>query len=111
MHLPPRATRLSSAVALPAALALALAALLPGCSAGTAAARTAATPDTVPPYYAETTAIQPPAYDSPLNVSIRATATGAESAALRALPPYQSIGFVAGTGKPNWWIVGAGQAK
>jgi hypothetical protein len=40
-------------------------------------------------------------------VSIRATATGDESAALRALPPYQSIGFVVGTGKPNWWIVGA----
>ena len=107
MHLLPRATRLSSAVALPAVLALALAALLPGCSAGTAASRTAATPDSVPPYYAETTAIQPPAYDSPLNVSIRATATGDESAALRALPPYQSIGFVAGTGKPNWWVVGA----
>jgi len=44
---------------------------------------------------------------SPLNVSIRVTATGDESAALRALPSYQSIGFVAGTGKPIWWIVGA----
>jgi len=21
-----------------------------------------------------------------------------------ALPPYQPIGFVVGTGKPNWWI-------
>jgi hypothetical protein len=84
-----------------------LVAVLSGCGAGTAASRTAATSDTVPPYYAETIAIQPPAYDSPLNVSIRVTATGDESAALRALPPYQSIGFVVGTGKPNWWIVGA----
>jgi hypothetical protein len=95
------------AVALLAILALTLVAALSGCGAGTAASRTAATSDTVPPYYAETIAIQPPAYDSPLNVSIRATATGDESAALRALPPYESIGFVAGTGKPNWWIVGA----
>jgi hypothetical protein len=111
VHLLPGAARprlpLSAAVALPAVLALTLVAVLSGCGAGTAASRTAVTSDTVPPYYAETTAIQPPAYDSPLNVSIRATATGDESAALRALPPYQSIGFVAGTGKPNWWIVGA----
>jgi hypothetical protein len=111
VHLLSRAARprllLSAAVALPAVLALTLVAVLSGCGAGTAASRTAATSDTVPPYYAETVAIQPPAYDSPLNVSIRATATGDESAALRALPPYQSIGFVAGTGKPNWWIVGA----
>ena len=111
MHLLPRAARprllLSAAVALLGVLALTLVAVLSGCGAGTAASRTAATSDTVPPYYAETIAIQPPAYDSPLNVSIRATATGDESAALRALPPYQSIGFVAGTGKPNWWIVGA----
>jgi hypothetical protein len=90
-----------------AVLALTLVAVLSGCGAGTTASRTAAMSDTVPPYYAETIAIQPPAYDSPLNVSIRATATGGESAALRALPPYQSIGFVVGTGKPNWWIVGA----
>ena len=106
VHLLPRATRpwllLRAAVALLAVLALTLVAVLSGCGAGTAA-----TPDTVPPYYAETVAIQPPAYDSPLNLSIRVTATGDESAALRALPPYQSIGFVAGTGKPNWWIVGA----
>ena len=106
VHLLPRATRprllLRAAVALLAVLALTLVAVLSGCGAGTAA-----TSETVPPYYAETVAIQPPAYDSPLNVSIRVTATGDESAALRALPPYQSIGFVAGTGKPNWWIVGA----
>ena len=111
VHLLPRAARprllLSAAVALLAVLALTLVAVLSGCGAGTAASRTAVTSDTVPPYYAETIAIQPPAYDSPLNVSIRATATGDESAALRALPPYQSIGFVVGTGKPNWWIVGA----
>jgi hypothetical protein len=88
-------------------LALTLAGVLSGCGAGTAASGDAATSDTVPPYYAETIAIAPPAYDSPLNVSIRSTATGAETAALRALPPYQSIGFVAGTGKPNWWIAGA----
>jgi hypothetical protein len=111
VHLIPRAARprflLRAAVALLSVLALALVAALSGCGAGTTASRTAATSDTVPPYYAETIAIQPPAYDSPLNVSIRATATGDESAALRALPPYQSIGFVVGTGKPNWWIVGA----
>jgi hypothetical protein len=111
VHLLPRATRprllLRAAVALLAVLALTLVAVLSGCGAGTAASGTAAASDTVPPYYAETIAIQPPAYDSPLNVSIRATATGDESAALRALPPYQSIGFVVGTGKPNWWIVGA----
>jgi hypothetical protein len=111
VHLLRRAARprflLSAAVGLLAVLALMLVAVLSGCGAGTAASRTAATSDTVPPYYAETIAIQPPAYDSPLNVSIRVTATGDESAALRALPPYQSIGFVVGTGKPNWWIVGA----
>jgi hypothetical protein len=95
---------LSAAVALLAVLALTLVAVLSGCGA---ASRTAATSDTVPPYYAETIAIQLPAYDAPLNLSIRDTATGAETAALRTGPPYQSIGFVAGTGKPNWWIVGA----
>lgn len=89
-----------------------LVAMLSGCGAGGsggggAGAGAAGTSDTVPPYYAETIAIQPPAYDSPLNVSIRSTTTGEESAALRALPPYQSIGFVVGTGKPNWWIAGA----
>jgi hypothetical protein len=97
--LPPRA-----ATALPGVLALTLAIALSGCSG---ASRTATTSDTVPPYYAETIPIQPPAYDSPLNVSIRNTTTGQETAALRALPPYESIGFVAGTGKPNWWIAGA----
>ncbi len=111
VHPLPRAARprllLRAVVALPAVLALTLVAVLSGCGAGTTASGTAVTSDTVPPFYAETIAIQPPAYDSPLNVSIRATATGDESAALRALPPYQSIGFVAGTGKPNWWIVGA----
>ena len=107
--MPPQAARprlpLSPTVALLAVPALTLAVALSGCGAG--ASGRAATSDTVPPYYAETIAIQPPAYDSPLNVSIRSTATGEESAALRALPPYQSIGFVAGTGKPNWWIAGA----
>jgi hypothetical protein len=98
---------LRAAVALPAVLALTLVAVLSSCGAGTGASGVTATSDSVPPYYAETIAIRPPAYDSPLNVSIRDTATGDESAALRALPPYQSIGFVAGTGKPNWWIVGA----
>lgn len=111
MHLLPTATRprllLSAAVALLAVLALTLVAVLPGGGGGATASRAAATSDTVPPYYAETTAIQPPAYDSPLNMSIRPTTTGDESAALRALPPYQSIGFVVGTGKPNRWIVGA----
>jgi hypothetical protein len=111
VHLLPRAARprfpLSAPAALLAVLALALVAVLSGCGTGPAASRAAAASDTVPPYYAETIAIRPPAYSSPLNVSIRATATGDESAALRALPPYQSIGFVAGTGKPNWWIVGA----
>jgi hypothetical protein len=94
-------------VALLAVLAVMLAGVLSGCGAGATASGGAATPDTVPPYYAETIAIQPPAYDSPLNVSIRSTVTGAETAALRTGPPYQSIGFVAGTGKPNWWIAGA----
>jgi hypothetical protein len=88
---------------LPAVLALTLVAVLSGCGAGGAAA----TGDTVPPHYAETVPILPPAYANPLNLSIRDTATGQEGAALRALPPYQSIGFVVGTGKPNWWIVGA----
>jgi hypothetical protein len=111
VHLLPRAARprlplpLGGAVALLAALALTLVAVLSGCGAG--ASRTAATSDTVPAYYAETIAIEPPAYDSPLNLSIRGTATGAETAALRTGPPYQSIGFLVGTGKPNWWIAGA----
>ena len=87
--------------------AVALLAALSGCGAGAPTSRTVATPPAVPPLYAETVAILPPAYDNPLNLSIRNTATGEESAALRASPPYQSIGFVAGTGKPNWWIVGA----
>jgi hypothetical protein len=110
VHLIPRAARprllLSAVIALLAVLALTLAVVLPGAGDGATASNTA-TSDTVPPYYAETIAIKSPAYDSPLNVSIRATATGDESAALRALPPYESIGFVVGTGKPNWWIVGA----
>jgi hypothetical protein len=108
----PRATQprllRRAAVALLAVLALTLVAVLSGCGAGAADSGAATMSDAVPPpYYAETIAIRPPAYDSPLNMSIRDTATGEESAALRALPPYQSIGFVAGTGKPNWWIVGA----
>jgi hypothetical protein len=109
VHLLPRATRprllLGAAVALLAALALTLVDVLPGGGAG--ASRTAATSDTVWPYYAETIAIRPPAYDSPLNLSIRDTATGDESAALRAPQPNESIGFVVGTGQPNRWIVGA----
>ncbi len=108
MHLIPGATRPrlpGAAVVLPVALCLTLAAVLSGCGAD--ASRTTAASDTVPPYYAETIAILPPAYDNPLNLSIRNTATGLESAALRVSSPYQSIGFVAGTGKPNWWIVGA----
>ena len=111
VHLLPRATRPRLLLRVPAALlavpALTLAGVLSGCGAGTTGSGTAATSDTVPPYYAETIAIQPPAYDAPLNVSIRVTATGAETAALRTGPPYQSIGFVAGTGKPGLWIVGA----
>lgn len=109
VHLLQRATRprppRSAAVALLAVLALTLVAVLSGCGAGTTVFGDATLPDTVPPYYAETIAILPPAYDSPLNLSIRDTATGQESAALRV--PDESIGFVVGTGKPNWWIVGA----
>jgi hypothetical protein len=103
VHLLSRATRSRLLLSATAALLAALS----GCGAVNGASRTAATSDTVPPYYAETIAILPPAYANPLNLSIRNTATGEEGAALRALPPYQSIGFVAGTGKPNWWIVGA----
>ena len=109
VHLLSRAARprlpRRAVVALPAVVALTLAGLLSGCGAG--ASGTAAGSDSVPPYYAETIAIRPPAYDSPLNLSIRDTATGGETAALRTGPPHQSIGFVAATGKPNWWIVGA----
>ena len=106
MHLIPRATRprlLGAAVALPAALCLTLIAVLSGCGSDA----TAAASEAVPPYYAETIAILPPAYDSPLNISIRNTATGGESAALRTGKLDESIGFVAGTGQPNRWIVGA----
>jgi hypothetical protein len=103
VHLLPRATR----PRLLLGVAVALLATLSGCGAGATASGTTATSDAVPPYYAETTAISPPAYDSPLNLSIRATATGAESAALRTGQPAESIGFVVGTGKPNWWIAGA----
>ena len=88
-----------AAVALLAVLSLTLVAVLAGCSTG------AATSDAVWPYYAETIAIHPPAYDSPLNLSIRDTATGEESAALRV--PDGSIGFVVGTGLQDQWIVGA----
>jgi hypothetical protein len=106
VRLLPRATRprllLGAAVALLAVLALTLAAVPPG---GAGASRTAATSDTVWPYYAETFAIRSPSYDSPLNLSIRGTADGDESAALRE--PDESIGFVVGTGQPNRWIVGA----
>ena len=102
VHLLPRATRPRLLLSATAALLLAA---LSGCGAGTNASRTAATSDTVPPYYAETIAIHPPAYDSPLNLSIRVTASGDESAALRV--PDESIGFVVGTGQPNRWIVGA----
>ena len=110
VHLIPRATRrrllLGGAVALPAALCLTLVAVLSGCVSGAGASRTAASSDTVWPYYAETIAIRPPAYGSPLNVSIRSTATGDESAALRASQPDESVGFVVGTGQPGRWIVG-----
>ena len=95
-----------AAVALPAALCLALVAVLSGCGSDATAAGTAAASDAVPPYYAETIAILPPAYGSPLNVSIRNTVTGTESAALRAPEPGESVGFVVGTGKPTWWIAG-----
>jgi hypothetical protein len=90
VHLLPRATRprllLGAAVALLAALALALTLVdvLPGGGAG--ASRTAATSDTVWPYYAETIAIRPPAYDSPLNVSIRETATESGSSCAHDAP-------------------------
>jgi hypothetical protein len=109
VHLIARTTRPrlpGAAVALPAALCLALAAVLSGCGHDATAARTAVASDAVPPHYAETIAILPPAYGSPLNVSIRNTATGAESAALRAPQPGESVGFVVGTGKPTWWIAG-----
>jgi hypothetical protein len=95
-----------AAVTLPAALILTLVAVLSGCGSGTGASRTAAASETVWPYYAETVATRPPAYDSPLNVSIRSTATGDESAALRAPQPDESVGFVVGTGQPGRWIVG-----
>jgi hypothetical protein len=91
---------------MPAALSLMLAAALSGCDFAATASGTAAAPAAVPPSYAETIAILPPAYNSPLNVSIRHTATGGESAALRAPRPDESVGFVVGTGKPNWWIAG-----
>ena len=108
MHLLQRAARprlpLGAAVALLAVLALTLVAVLSGCGASTTASRTAATSDAVPPYYAETLAILPPAYNNPLNLSIRDTATGGESAGLRV--PDESTGFVVGTGQPNRWIVG-----
>jgi len=106
VHLLPRTTRPRLLLSVTAALLAALS----GCGAGTtttAAASTAAAPDTIPPYYAETIAMHPPAYDNPLGVSIRFTTNGGEAAALSPLPPYQSIGFVAGTGKPGLWIVGA----
>jgi hypothetical protein len=97
---------LSAAVALPPALCLTLVAALSGCGSAATVSGTAATSDAVPPSYAETIAILPPAYDSPLNVSIRDTATGGEYAALRAPQPDKSVGFVVGTGKPNWWLAG-----
>jgi hypothetical protein len=105
MRVLPRATRprlvLSATIALLAILAITLIAVLPG-----GAGRTGATSDTVWPYYAETIAIRPPAYDSPLNISIRGTANGDEYAALRAPQPDESTGFVVGTGQPGRWIVG-----
>ena len=110
MYLIPRPARprllLGAAVALPSALCLTLVAVLSGCGSEAGASRTAASSDTIWPYYAETIAIRPPAYDSPLNVSIRSTVTGDESAALRALQPDGSVGFVVGTGQPGRWIVG-----
>ncbi|HVT68836.1 MAG TPA: hypothetical protein VHF26_13885 [Trebonia sp.] len=113
MHPIPRAGRprllLAAAAALPAALCLTLAAVLSGCGSHAGASPAASSdmaPDTVWPYYAETVAIRPPAYDSPLNVSIRSTVTGDESAALRAPQPDESVGFVVGTGQPGRWIVG-----
>jgi hypothetical protein len=86
-----------------AGLALAVV-LTSGTSSGNASG---ATSDTVPAYYAETIAIRPPAYDSPLNLSIRFTNGGGEKAALRLPQPDESIGFVVGTGQPRRWIVGA----
>jgi hypothetical protein len=109
------------------ALAAALGLALGGCTAGTtgsasrspaasgpsSAATTAgaslarAVSEAVPSYYAETTASRSPAYDSPDNITVRVTSTGAALAMMRPPAPYQSFGYVYATDSPDVWIAGA----
>ena len=110
-------------VALAAALGLALAGCSPGTTGtvvgtpaasgvssvatttGTSAA--SAVSEAVPSYYAEATAARSPAYDSPDNISVRVTGTGAALATVRPPAPYQSFGYVYATASPGVWVAGA----
>jgi hypothetical protein len=64
-------------------------------------------PEAVPSYYAEATAARVPAYDSPDNISIRVTGTGAALAMARPPAPYQSFGYLYATADPDVWVAGA----
>ena len=74
-------------------------------TAGTAPA--SAVSEAVPAYYAEATASRSPAYDSPDNITVRVTGTGAALATVRPPAPYQSFGYVYATDSPDVWIAGA----
>jgi hypothetical protein len=67
----------------------------------------AAAPETVPEYYAETTAARAPAYDNPDNITIRDTYTAAVLATVRPPRPYQTFGYVFAAGQPDTWVAGA----
>jgi hypothetical protein len=57
--------------------------------------------------YAQTTAASALGYAGPREVTIRRTGTAALLATVSPPSPYQTFAFVAGTGEPDRWIVGA----
>jgi hypothetical protein len=63
--------------------------------------------EALPSYYAEATAARSPGYDSPDNISVRVTGTGAALATARPPAPYQTFGYLYATASPDVWIAGA----
>jgi hypothetical protein len=106
-----------------AALAVVVGLTLTGCQSGaagsvgvatsgapgnvTAGRGQAALPDTLPRYYAETTAAHQPAYASPDDITIRDTGTAAVAATVRPPHPFQTFGYVFAAGSPDTWVAAA----
>jgi hypothetical protein len=90
-----------SAAGSPAASGTSSVATTPGTS------RAGAVSEAVPSYYAEATAARAPAYNSPDNITVRVTDTGAVLATVRPPTPYQSFGYLYATDSPDVWLAGA----